>query len=155
MHNKLLTDENMMGRGCCIASMCSTCNNATESIFHPFFQCLVAMKIWSWLASMLNTNLQLSSPDNIWKLCDKSWTPQRKVVVKAVIINILSTIWFIRNQARFQEKRIQRKSAINNIIAAVSLMAEFVFLKSFKIDIHPPRAPLIKEVCGIHLSLLG
>jgi len=161
MHNKLPTDENMMGRGWSIASICSSCNTSLESTFHLFFQCSLAMKLWSWFASLLNTNQQFNSAEDIWKLCDKRWTPQCKVVVQAVIINILSTIWFIRNQARFKDKKIHWKSAINNIIAAVSLtgnrtkltsfvdMDEFVFLKAFKINIHPPRAPLIKEVLWI------
>jgi len=106
MHNKLPTDENMMGRGCSIASICSSCNTSPESTFHLFFQCSLAMKLWSWLASLLNTNLQFNSVEDIWKLCNKIWTPQCKVVVQAVIINILSTIWFIRNQARFKDKKI-------------------------------------------------
>jgi len=73
-------------------------------------------------------------------------------------INVLNYIWFIRNQTRFQDKKFLLKSAINSIIDEVSLtsnktnltsvvdITEFVLLKALKVNIHPPKAPLIKEV---------
>ena len=59
MHDKLSTDKNLKSLGCNIPSMCSSLTNCTESTFHLFFECSFALKLWSWLATMLNTTLQL------------------------------------------------------------------------------------------------
>lgn len=126
MHNKLSTDEKLMERGCCIPSMCSLCHSSVESSFHLFFECPYSIKLWCWLASILNMNLYFQAVDEIWKLCDRGWNPQWKLVIKASIINIISSIWYSRNQARFNNKTIRWESAISMI--------------------HPPRAPVIKEV---------
>lgn len=81
-----------------------------------------------------------------------------KVVVQACIVNIISAIWFERNQVRFQDKIIHWKIILNNIISLVYLsgsntskaaspnMREFSILKYFRVPIHPPKAPQIKEV---------
>lgn len=119
MHDRLRTDENLMIRGCNLASLCNNCFMHSESTFHLFFQCPFAVKIWSWFANVLNTTLQFSTIDDIWKICDKNWSLQCLVVIKACIINIFSTIWFVRNQARFQNKKISWNIAINNLISNV------------------------------------
>lgn len=107
---------------------------------------------------LINLRLYFNDVEDIWKLCDRSWSPQCKLVIKAGIINILSSVWFVRNQARFNNKIIHWKSAINLVSSSVSLigncttltssssMTDFQVLKKFQIFIHPPRAPIIIEV---------
>jgi ribonuclease HI len=158
MHNKVPTDENLKSRGCSIPSMCNLCSRHEESSFHIFFECTYAIKIWSWLAGCLNQTLQFTSMEDIWKLCDLNWSPQSKITLNAAIINLLNTLWLIRNQARFYGKFIPWLSAIPLIIASTALVGnntskvssnsirEFSFLKFFKIDIHHPRVPVIKEI---------
>jgi len=75
MHNKIPTDDNLMYRGCQIPSMCSICFKNSETSFHLFFECSLATKLWSWLANSINIPLQFSSKEDIWKLCDKAWSP--------------------------------------------------------------------------------
>lgn len=152
------TDENLMTRGCHLASSCSICFLASETTPHLFFECPYAIKIWSWLASLLNTTNQFTSLSDVWKISGNYWSPQCLVVIKSCVVNIISTIWFIRNQACFQNKQINWRIAINTIISNVSLsgnhtiktsaasMTEFVIMKTFKVNIHPPKAPSIKEV---------
>jgi ribonuclease HI len=158
MQDKMPTDEKLMERGCNIPSMCNLCCNNAETSFHLFFECPYVVRIWLWLSSTINLNLHFNSIEDIWRLCDRRWNPQCKIVVKAALVNILATIWFVRNQARFSNKHIHWKSAINLISSNVTMsgnnthftssssISEFQILKKFNIIIHPPRAPVIKEI---------
>jgi hypothetical protein len=110
-----------MIRGCAIPSMCNLCNCHVESSFHIFFQCKFAIKLWSWLAGCLNLTLQFHSMEDLWKLCDLNWSPQSKVTLIAALINLLNTIWLVRNQARFNNVIIPWRSAISMIIANTCL----------------------------------
>lgn len=161
MHDKLSTDKNLKIRGWNIPSIYSFCMNCTESTFHLFFDCSFALKLWSWLATMLVTTLQFTTIHDIWHLCDINWTPRCKVVIKACIINVLNVNWYRRNQARFQDNLLHWKSVVNLIISNVSLssnntkktsaisMYEFTILKACKVDIHPPK------VLCLHLFKVG
>jgi len=145
MHDRVPTDDKLRERGCSLASVCSNYLSAGESTIHLFFQCNYACKLWSWFSSLLNINLQFADLVDIWKVCDRNWTPQCKVAITACIINILSTIWYSRNQSRYYNKKIFWKSTINLIISSVALsgnltrkasavdMAEFVSLKTLKL----------------------
>jgi len=81
MHQKVPTDENLMSRGCKMASVCNLCFNNAETSFHLFFTCSFATRLWSWLASTLNISLHFNNLEDIWKLCERAWSPQCKVVV--------------------------------------------------------------------------
>jgi ribonuclease HI len=158
MHNKLPTDENLILRGCNMPSVCNLCFKEGETSFHLFFQCPYAICIWNWFAGIVNLNLHFNYVEEIWSLCDRSWQPQCKVVILASLVNIISTIWYVRNQIRFQNKIIPWENAIALISANVSLsgnltchtyhssMRDFSILKKFSITLHPPKAPSIKEV---------
>jgi hypothetical protein len=158
MHNKVPTDENLMLRGCALPSMCSLCNKQGESTFHIFFECEFAVKIWSWFASCLNLVLQFTSIEDMWKICDMDWSPQCKEVIRAAMVNLLNCIWMARNQARFINKGTNWRSAISFIIANTSLtgnntkkrssnsIRDFSILKTFKVNIHHPNVPVIREI---------
>jgi ribonuclease HI len=159
MYDKIPTDENLLIRGCHMPSMCSICKNHEESTFHVFFECGFAVKTWSWLAGCLNRVIQFNAMEDIWKLCDLNWSPQCKVTITAVIINLINTIWYVRNQARFHNKLLPWYSAIAMIISNTSLagnstakpssssLRDFTFLKLFSISIHQPKETFLKEVC--------
>ncbi|CAJ2632471.1 unnamed protein product [Trifolium pratense] len=161
MLNKVPTDENLMIRGCYMPSMCSICKSQVESSFHIFFECSFAVRTWSWLAGCLNLVLQFSSIEDIWKLCDLNWSPQCKTTLTAAIINLINTLWFVRNQARFNNKLMSWDSAIAMIIANTTLtgnntcksssnsIRDFNFLKFFRINIHQPKPTYFKEVCWL------
>jgi ribonuclease HI len=158
MYDKIPTDENLLIRGCYLPSMCSICKSHVETTFHIFFECGFAVKTWSWLAGCLNMVIQFTSMQDIWKLCDLNWSPQSKVTITAAIINLINTLWFVRNQARFYNKLIPWNSAIALIISNTSLtgnntakssstsMRDFTFLKLFSISIHQPRQSYLLEV---------
>ncbi|CAJ2678215.1 unnamed protein product [Trifolium pratense] len=122
MHDKIATDDKMTEKDFNLPSMCTLCSSYAESIPH------------------LN------------------WTPQCSIVIKSAMINILNAIWYARNQGRFNDKIIPWKSAIAWIISCSSLtgnrtklvyrssMQDFMILKAFKVHLHPPKAPTIKDI---------
>jgi len=158
LHNRAPTDENLMLRGSSLPSMCSSCNSQAESSPHLFFDCPFAIQLWNWLASILNFAIPFTSWSDILQILDRIWSLQCKVVIQSCLINLIYIIWFNRNQARFQDKKMHWKSVINVIIANVALsgnktnkatvgdMLEFTILKACKVMVNPPRAPTIKEV---------
>ncbi|PNY03176.1 ribonuclease H [Trifolium pratense] len=158
MHRKLPTDENLLLRGCNLPSMCSMCLKEVESSFHLFFQCSYAVNVWNWFSRIIGLNLHFNSVEDIWLLCDRNWQPQCRIVILAGLVNIISTIWFIRNQVRFNNNHIPWEKAVTLISSNVSLsgnltkltyrscMRDFSILKNFKVILRPPRAPSIKEV---------
>jgi hypothetical protein len=121
MNNKIPTDDNLMLRGCVLPSMCSFCKMNVESTFHIFFECDYAIRLWSWLANILNMVMQFTPMEDMWKLCDMNWSPQCKITVTAALVNLINDIWFARNQVRYHNKHISRNSLINLIIANTSL----------------------------------
>jgi len=158
MHNKVPTDENLKQRGCSFPSICNLCHKQEESSFHLFFNCEYSIRIWSWLASCLNLSLNFSCLEDVWKICDSSWSPQCKVIVLSALVNLFNVIWYARNQARFNTKNIHWKSAISMIISSTTLagnttkktssnsIRDFTLIKLFNVSVHHPRAPIIKEV---------
>ena len=157
MMGKLPTGENLKHRGCNLPSMCSLCCKTEESSFHLFFECIYAVNIWCWLASLLNMSSQFQSMEDIWNLYNRFSNLQCKLVINSATINILNSIWYDRNQRRFKDKLIHWKSSISNILANVSLarnisttisisMSDFTLLKKFNVMIHRPRNPKIIEV---------
>ncbi|XP_058775629.1 uncharacterized protein LOC131649906 [Vicia villosa] len=116
--------------------------------------------IWNCLAEVLNCRIQLSCTSEVWKLCDRNWSPQCKVVVQELCINTIHTIWNCRNMKRFQNNPTYWRNAITNIKADVQLagtwtnlpfrnsIEDFRILKLFDVPIHPPRPSLIKKFFG-------
>jgi hypothetical protein len=102
-----------------MASMRSLCSASDESSSHLFLFCPFASKIWIWLASILNISLHVNSEEDILSICNRRFTQQCKMVIKASIINIIHSKWYTRNQARFMNNKIHWiwKSAINTIIS--------------------------------------
>jgi ribonuclease HI len=158
MYNKLSTDENLLVRGCYLPSMCSICGSNAESSSHLFFQCTFATMLWNWFLSLINLHCNISDIHDVWKICDRSWGPQCKLVITAAIIHIFNAIWYCRNQSRFNNVKPLLKSAKSLIIVNTSIsgnntkatatasMLEFKILKFFNVKPHPPNAPVIKEV---------
>ena len=158
MHEKLPTDENLRVRGCSFPSMCSLCCRRSESSIHLFFQCPFASILWAWLSRTINLSLNFNSLEELLEVCDLSWSPQCKVVIKAAIINLFNTIWFAGNQARFNGKSISCAAAMALITSSTSLscknttkatnnsIRDFTILKNFSVRTHSPKTPQQKEV---------
>lgn len=121
MLDKLPTDENLSARGCSFPSMCSLCNNHEETSFHLFFECVYAINLWCWLASMLNRTLHFQSLEDMWSICNNSWNPQCRVVITAAMINIIKSVWFARKERRFKDKKVYWKTSLATVISNTAL----------------------------------
>ena len=75
MFNKVPTDENLSLRGSFLPSMCSSCKSQSEDSHHLFVECLFALKMWSWLASILTIDVPLNSKEDIWLILERGWSP--------------------------------------------------------------------------------
>jgi ribonuclease HI len=96
--------------------------------------------------------------EDIWNITDRNWSPQYKETITAAIINLTNTIWFARNQVRFNNKRISLPTAISLIIANTCLsgnntkkvasnsIRDFSILEFFKINIDNQNSPSVKEI---------
>jgi hypothetical protein len=158
MHHKIPTDENLMNRGCHLPSMCSICYSCSESSSHIFFHCHFSTAMWNWFFSIINIQGSITCTDDLWNVCDRGWGPQCKIVIASTIINILNSIWFCRNQSRFNNVKPIMNYAKTMVIAntsisgnatnltATSSMTDFRILKAFNVNLHPPKASVIKEV---------
>lgn len=157
-HKKMPTDENLKLRGCSFPSMCTLCSKEAESAEHLFLNCTFAKTLWSWLQSLINLNINVSSVPSLFDICNRGWSPQCKLVIISAIVNILNTIWSCRNNLRFNGSKPHLNSIKALIIANVSLsgnftklvtspsIRDFTILKSFNVNTHHPNAPKIIEV---------
>lgn len=83
---------------------------------------------------------------------------QCAMVVHVVLIHLFNMVWITRNNNKFKDKVIPLLVSINFIFVASSIFSnntnlvsplgiqDFVVLKSFKINILPPKVPNIVEV---------
>lgn len=156
MHNRMPTDENLWARGCIIVSICSLCGRNAETTYHLFLECSFAQHIWSWFGNVIGSSINCSSFQSVLTVCSKGWSPQALDIILAALVHILSTVWLCRNKIRFEDVKMNAYSAINLIIANVSLtgnaskgtmsssVAEFMILQSFKVKGRLGSAPMIK-----------
>jgi hypothetical protein len=129
-----------------------------ESNEHLFLTCRYAQNIWNWLGTCLTVNCQFIELVEAFKLCNSRWSPLCNLVVAATIVNCVHFIWYARNQARFNDKKIHWKSIINLISVAVSMsgnnsclkafsnILEFMLLQKLHVKLKFCNAPKIKEV---------
>ncbi|CAJ2637271.1 unnamed protein product [Trifolium pratense] len=142
IHNRMSTGENLASRGFLLPSMCSLCCNQPETSLHLFLKCPFSISIWNWFSSVLNLSFNLNSIVDVVKLANIGWSSQCQIVISAAIVSIFNNIWLCRNSVRFKNVKPNLSSVISLIIS----MADFVILKFFKVNLHPPKAPNIVEV---------
>ncbi|XP_019447270.1 PREDICTED: uncharacterized protein LOC109350495 [Lupinus angustifolius] len=121
LNNKMPTDDNLKRRGCVMASICNLCNKEEETATHLFFNCPFSVYVWNWLSTTLDTALDTSSLSNLLKLTQRKWSDQVKLAITASIIHAISSIWFCRNQARFNNTIISLSTALSRIKLGISL----------------------------------
>ncbi|KAK2364505.1 hypothetical protein QL285_089371 [Trifolium repens] len=138
--------------------MCNFCCKHIESSVHIFFECDFAIQLWSWLANCLDLTLQFTSMEDLWKITELNRSPQCRVTITTAIINLINTIWQVKNHAKFDNIRINLNAAISRIIAGTSLsgnntkkvasnsIRDFIILKKFNVNIHNPKVSTVKEI---------
>ncbi|XP_019455063.1 PREDICTED: uncharacterized protein LOC109356182 [Lupinus angustifolius] len=150
-------DEHLKARGLAMGSICFLCIDDEESSQHIFFMCRFAKAIWRGLQAQLECNLDSSSISNLLIISD-SLSPLPKEVMIACILNAISTIWFCKNQARFNDTDITHTQAMAKIRADIAFIGnfsklyaknsrtEFNLLRAFGIKGKYIKAPTITEV---------
>jgi hypothetical protein len=116
------------------------------------------------MSSIINHTINLSSYLSTFEVCNRGWSSQCKLVITSAIINAFNTIWFCRNNSRFKNIKPSLITSFATITAKVSMngnltklatnrsIVDFVILKAFNVDCHPPKAPRIIEVLWHHPS---
>ncbi|GAU46447.1 hypothetical protein TSUD_402140 [Trifolium subterraneum] len=106
---------------------------------------------------IINLPLDLNVLD-IWKICNRGWSPQCQKVITAAIIFSIDYIWLARNQARFSNNTVHWKSTVSSIIAKTQIsgnstnctstgnIRDFYILKAFNIKVNLLKAHDIIEV---------
>ncbi|XP_019431784.1 PREDICTED: uncharacterized protein LOC109338887 [Lupinus angustifolius] len=113
-HDKMPTDEHLKARGLALGSICSLYKVNEESSEHLFFRCRFARTIWTGLQHQTGCSLDSCSIANLLIISD-SFSPLAKTVMIACIINAIATIWYCRNQARFNDLDISLPQAMAKI----------------------------------------
>ncbi|KAF1889285.1 hypothetical protein Lal_00024608 [Lupinus albus] len=118
------TDEHLQRRGCHLASRCSNCHTQVETSKHLFLSCSFVVKLWGWLAGILNTYIDTSSIESIFSICNDQWSPQAISRIKAAT----------------------SLSGNSSKLMTINSVSNFVILRQFSVKQNFQRAPRIKEV---------
>ncbi|XP_058776647.1 uncharacterized protein LOC131650967 [Vicia villosa] len=155
LHNKVPTDDNMAVRGFYLPSLCNLCGIMGETVEHLFFNCSFAARFWHFLSESLS--LLCNSIEDIWSVYNKLISEQSKVVWMAAVSSVVSMIWKARNLCRFEDKKCNWYTLLFEVKRDVmfagnstqkkgsNAILDFQFLKSFNINVNPPKAFLVKE----------
>ncbi|XP_019432659.1 PREDICTED: uncharacterized protein LOC109339643 [Lupinus angustifolius] len=158
LKNRMPMDNNLQKRGCAMGSICNLCNTNAESTDHMFLQCPFAMYIWSWLSSIFSISLDLSSINFAMSISKTSLIPLLNHVLLACITHTITTIWYGRNQLRFEDRKISMPHTIAKIKRETSLVGscsnaiafsslqEFIILKFFHVPLNYSKALTFTEV---------
>jgi len=73
-HGRLPTDQHIQNKGLHICSMCTLCEKHEESIQHLFFECVNALRIWSWVRHIFPT-YDFSNKDDLLTFIKSDGSP--------------------------------------------------------------------------------
>ncbi|XP_019432512.1 PREDICTED: uncharacterized protein LOC109339512 [Lupinus angustifolius] len=153
------TDDHLQKRGCMLASKCNLCNCHVETEDHLFFSCTAAKGIWNWFSDKFSIQINHSSIHSIIKDCVAIRGSQLREVSLACVVHSINTIWFCRNQNRFEDKLISSSQALSRIKRETSYSGSYPStavgsrglqklqtLKFFNIPLKLSKAPNYIEV---------
>ncbi|XP_019418611.1 PREDICTED: uncharacterized protein LOC109329402 [Lupinus angustifolius] len=159
MLGKLPTDENLKLRGLALVSKCNLCNEFQEDMDHLFFNCKFALAIWDWFFFTFGTYTANQTLPQL--ICNESrnFSSQTREIFIACVVHTIATIWYCRNQTRFNDHIISINQAIAKIKRASSFsgicskstslscsVAELLLLRNFQTPLRISKAPRIVEV---------
>jgi len=139
-----------------VVSMCSLCLQAIETSDHLFFQCIVATSLWSWLGNSLPLVFDVSSFYALLHSLPISCSSQLKDIYLAVVVHLIHSIWWARNNSRFSSNRVSLQAIqvwVHSLIGMSGglstgkcIVADSSILDFFKIATH---SRLIKDVVSV------
>ncbi|XP_019435940.1 PREDICTED: uncharacterized protein LOC109342404 [Lupinus angustifolius] len=152
------TNDNLMKTGCAMASICNLCYASWEDANHRFLRYLQLVPLWHWIRSTFLININSSSIPHLLLSCSSNRNSQVKVAMSACVIHTLNTIWFCRNQARFEGVKVPISTTIAKITRETTLsgnsssasatpsLNDLIILKRFSMNINLSKAPRITDV---------
>ncbi|KAF1892575.1 hypothetical protein Lal_00011042, partial [Lupinus albus] len=102
--------------------------NRIEDSNHFFFNCRFAQELRNWLRHVLSYNLNSVSLNSLMLPCIKQQNSQVNDVMVAEIMHTISTIWFCKNQTKFEDKTIHLCQAVAKI-----KREDLLILKAFNV----------------------
>ena len=112
-HGKLPTDENLPRRITILA--CSLYLAKEESSKHLFLNSSFATHLWSWIGTLLLKQIDTSSIPSLLNVVSCHGSKKIKIVKLAAITFVFWSIWYCKNQTRFDNFL----PGINNIICSL------------------------------------
>ncbi|KAF1877237.1 hypothetical protein Lal_00012008 [Lupinus albus] len=125
---------------------------------HEIHDSLIVKDLWNWLRQVLSYNLNSISMHSLLLSCITQQNSQVKDVMVIAITHTISTIWFCRNQAKFEDKNIYLYQVVAKIKREVSLsgqtattspslsLQDLLILTTFNVTINLNMTPSIVEV---------
>ncbi|XP_019433239.1 PREDICTED: uncharacterized protein LOC109340119 [Lupinus angustifolius] len=165
IHGKMPSDVNLQRRGCVLASRCNLCKKAIEDTNHIFLNCNFAISIWNWLMSIFSIKINLNSIKELIISFNNNFSKQIQQLLLICSVSTISTIWFCRNQIRFEDRVVSLNQAIARIIrdttisgnystmSANPFIKDLIILKHFKVSIYYNYAPKITKVLWLASSV--
>ena len=149
-----------------LCSIYTLCEKHEESIYHLFFECFTALRIWSWVRQIFLTP-QFSNKDDFLSFIKSGGSPLVELLKLVVITFSIWMIWRMRNYARFQDK-IDVSRAISVIKDLTHLagnsykasmkkdMLDFNFITFFGINTRTGKVlcPLLLDGSSLHQAEL-
>lgn len=94
--------------------------------FKNLLQCPIALSIWNWLSSCLGKSIDCSSIKAIFSVYNQNWSHRLKDVVLATIINVIYSIWHLRNKIRFDNVKCSVNYAKSLVSAAAQCLHQWM-----------------------------
>ena len=95
--NKVLTRDNLSLRRKVEDESCLFCNEK-ESVFHLFFDCVVAKQIWVYISECFGFNVGMN-----FESIGNMWLSRKKFIVHNILTSaVLWGLWKLRNELCFQ-----------------------------------------------------
>ncbi|XP_019431130.1 PREDICTED: uncharacterized protein LOC109338369 [Lupinus angustifolius] len=153
------TDENLQKKGMTLASKCNLCNSSEEDSNHLFLHCSFAKASWSWVQDTFSIRLNTQFVHSILLQCSIQSKNQLKEVLSPCVLHTIATIWYCRNQSKFEGKQIPLREAISKIKTEMTMVGncshatsnscsvfDLLVLRNLKVPLKLNKAPRIIEV---------
>ncbi|XXG42844.1 hypothetical protein AAC387_Pa01g3019 [Persea americana] len=143
MHHKTPSEIRLKRLGFSLASRCSICHAAEDSVGHLFFSCNLAISIWLWFLHAAGIQaLLILSASTIWSSLSKENDLNGLQFMAALFTTVLFYLWRARNAAAFEDCRPSLLFIQENFSEAISFSLKQI-----------PKPFVSPQICSLTASL--